>query len=717
MKGRLSRTVAMTAAAMGSVAGVAQEPEGSRSPSRGDMDEIVVSATRSRSSIATVPGSVSVVTFDELNKQGNAALGLTDTLGKLVPGLALGSQTNSNATQGLRGRNTVVLIDGISQNPVRDGGHNLAVIDPSVIERVEVIRGATAIYGNGATGGIINIVTRDVGRGAPEFTTALGTRLSLTHPSDSIGYNLRQTMRGGLGRFGFALGAALEQTGSSFDADGDRIAPDPFAQGGLADTLSYNLFGKGQWELSPESRLRAMVNHYDSEQDTDYTTDPSVNALPLLSTKARVRKGLELEELPTTQNTLASVDYFHDALLGSSLHLQGYYRDYLTVFGTFDGRGQIGNVAQSYIVSESSGLKLEISTPLGASSGVTLLWGADAGQEETEQRVILYDNAEWVDSGGLVFRKVGDRTWVPPLEMDNVAAFAQLEWRLGDRWTLRGGGRWEQIDASVDDFVTVANNAVSGGKASFSDTVFNLGAVFQITHALNVFASFSQGYSVPDFGLVLRSAPAGSSVASLRIRPQKVDNYEIGIRGGWPTAQFSLATYYAESQLGTTAAGIGLPPVRAPERTFGAELTADWYPTEALNLGATYTWQEGKTDPNLDGIYTYLHNFRIAPPKYTAYVQYDWSQRWTNRIQATGVSDRDRLGNAPGFGTRRVGGYATLDWLSRLQLPRGDLEIGISNLLNKQYFTREAQLLRTGRNDSYYAAEGAVMTLNYRLEW
>jgi iron complex outermembrane receptor protein len=61
----------------------------------------------------------------------------------------------------LRGRQVLVLIDGIPQStPLRNGARDLRVIDPSAIERVEVIKGASAIYGNGADGGIINYITK-----------------------------------------------------------------------------------------------------------------------------------------------------------------------------------------------------------------------------------------------------------------------------------------------------------------------------------------------------------------------------------------------------------------------------------------------------------------------------------------------------------------------------------------------------------------------------
>ncbi|MFX7540979.1 TonB-dependent receptor plug domain-containing protein, partial [Acinetobacter baumannii] len=72
--------------------------------------------------------------------------------------------------QTLRGRNLAVLIDGIPQSTTINVRRDLFNIDASAIERIEVLRGPTAIYGDGATGGVINI-TRAPGEGPVRFTT------------------------------------------------------------------------------------------------------------------------------------------------------------------------------------------------------------------------------------------------------------------------------------------------------------------------------------------------------------------------------------------------------------------------------------------------------------------------------------------------------------------------------------------------------------------
>ncbi|HEY9847475.1 MAG TPA: TonB-dependent receptor plug domain-containing protein [Candidatus Caenarcaniphilales bacterium] len=107
-----------------------------------------------------MPRSVTVVPQQQIQQQAAGLRDLSDILGKSVPGLAPTNQSLSEFGQTLRGRNPLVLIDGVPQSTNRNAGRNLRAIDPGLIERVEVLRGPTAIYGDGATGGIINMITR-----------------------------------------------------------------------------------------------------------------------------------------------------------------------------------------------------------------------------------------------------------------------------------------------------------------------------------------------------------------------------------------------------------------------------------------------------------------------------------------------------------------------------------------------------------------------------
>ncbi|HEU4698556.1 MAG TPA: TonB-dependent receptor plug domain-containing protein, partial [Gemmatimonadales bacterium] len=121
------------------------------------LDEVVVTATRSATAVSELPAAVSVIDREEIAAQSAVGVGVGDMLGKTVPGLGAGAQSMSTYGQSLRGRSVTVLVDGVPLSTVRNVSRDLASIDPSVVERIEVVRGASAVYGDGATGGVINV--------------------------------------------------------------------------------------------------------------------------------------------------------------------------------------------------------------------------------------------------------------------------------------------------------------------------------------------------------------------------------------------------------------------------------------------------------------------------------------------------------------------------------------------------------------------------------
>lgn len=683
----------------------------------GLSQQVTVTATRSVESIAAIPGSVSVVESNQLDQQMGVSRNIADTLGRLVPGLPPSSQAMSVYGQTLRGRNYAVLIDGVPQSTSRNVTRDLQTIDPSAVERVEVVRGATSIYGDRAAGGVINIITRTPQEGMPHFTTALGVDNSLSHPSGSLGGYARQTASGVKNWFEYSFAGAWHETASAFDADGDRIPPDPFGQGGLADSRSQDAYGKLGFKWG-QQHLRPSANLYRSRQNSEWASDPLVNQFAPGTMKARAIHGLEMDDPQGTNNAVYNLDYTNQRVLGSRLHGQAYHRDYRTVFGPFDGRGIAiwGNrIRQSWLESSRSGGRLDIETPLAESA--KLLWGTDFSRERTLQPVNTLDQALYDASGGLVIRKIGEAVWVPPIKQRNAAVFGQLEWKPVTRLTLRSGLRHERIGASVNDFTTLAGNFLRGGELTYNDTVFNAGAVWGLTQSLNIFGNFSQGFSAPDIGLALRGAPAASSLDTIAFKAQKVNSYEAGIRHYARRVQTSLSAYYSDSELGTSSGGFNRPVVRAPEKIYGAEATIDYQPATRWNLGATGTWLEGRTDPSFSGRWTWLNSFRIAPLKLTGFAEHQTTRRWRNRFQMVYSGSRKRFGGVNTFGLRDVTSYAVFDLLSSVRAGRGDLQISIENLLNRHYFVREAQLLWSGRNDSFSASRGAVLAIGYRFSY
>ena len=685
------------------------------------LPTVVVSATRSEEDLSTVPASVTVIDREQIEAQSRTARTLAEVLGKLVPGLALGVGSQTNTSQTLRGRGLLVLIDGIPQTTIRNASRDLYTIDPSAVERIEIIRGASAMYGQGGAGGVVNIITRAPAPGEASYSSSVGMSSSLTHASDEgLGGHLRQFASARSGDVYYLLSAALEHVGGAYDADSERIAPDP-SQGDLYDTSSFNLLGKLGW-VRDDQRLELVANRFRSRQDTDFVSDPSVNVLPPGSVPARALRGLQLEQQGETENDVLSLGYRHADLGGSSVDAQLYHRDYYTRFFPFDGRpfAAWNSIAQSYVESEVTGARLAIDTPLFATDdALSLLWGVDLSEETTAQRAATFDPQAFDATRGLVFVPVADRGLVPPLRHRQLGAFAQLEWTPGERWTLRGGARHERVELHVDDFVTLGQgHQIPGGTVDYSSTVANVGAVFDASDEVQLYAAYSEGFSLPDIGLILRGASPGFDVSRSSLEPIEVQDHEIGVRGDWRDLQGSLSLFYSRSDLGVTSNGFSANVVRSPERTYGAEIAVDAWIGENLMVGGSFTWIEGENDPGRTGDYVALNGWRIPPTKFVAYLEHATLPGWTNRLQLVHSGDRDRAADAGvGYGGRAVESFSVVDLLSTVDVGPGQLGIGVENLFNEDYHNVYAQLLVNSRNETHFKAPGRTLRLDYTIAY
>ncbi|MEM7061854.1 MAG: TonB-dependent receptor [Cyanobacteria bacterium P01_B01_bin.77] len=674
---------------------------------------LVVSATRTAEDSQDVPRSVTTITRNDIAQQTQLTSDLGAILGQLVPGLAPTTGTPSEFGQSLRGRNLFVLIDGVPQAVSRNGFRNLRTIDPAAIERIEVLRGPTAIYGDGATGGVVNIITRAPAEEGIEWESRIGLTAAPTNVENSLGGNVLQYVGGRDDNVDFAFTASYRSTGGFFDGDGNRIPTNPNGQGGLSAADTLNVLGKIGIDLDDDQRLQVTLNHFYTEQNTDFTTSLATLGIPGRQ-RARALEGLSLDTPQRTTNTVFNLDYEHNNVLDGDFTSQFYYRDYNARFFPFDARSFAGIIFQSEVDTEQLGGRLQFDTPLFDQDKFLLTWGADFRREDTSQPLNIFDPAVFETSDGLVFNQIGELVWVPPFQQRTLGLFAQANWDVSDRLKLLGGLRHERVGVDAEDFTTLAGNAIVGGELTYDETLFNIGGVLDITDDVNVFANFAQGFSLADVGLVLRNAPAGFSVETLRPEAQKVDHYEVGIRGEWQSLQAALVGFYNESELGTTFTAPG-EIVRAPERVYGVEASVDSQLSDTWFLGGTFTWQEGETDPDLDDDFSPLSGFRIAPIKVTAYVENQTTPSWRNRLQALFSADRDRFDDESVFGQRSVNSYITLDYISSLALGDGTLEIGVQNLLDTDYFPVVSQLQTNELTNA--AAQGRFVTIGYTYKW
>jgi iron complex outermembrane recepter protein len=688
-------------------------PAMAQQPAQGVEELVVIGASRLPESLKSYPGSVTRIGAAEIRGFESVSSDVAQLLAQQVPGLGTATPgTTSNFEQALRGRPPAVLVDGVPvSTPLRDGRHDIRSLSMSVIDQIEVIRGATALYGNGGGGGVINYITKK-GRGPAKFETEIGTELSLVHASDSFAPFLRQSGLGQAGPIDFNFEAYVQQTNSQFDADGSRIRPSPNQQGGLADSQIYNLFGKLGSDITDAQRVEVSALYYNQEQDTDYNRLINGNVAARIPTKVAKSPKPPGAVNELNRNLVLNGVYTHNDVFGSSLRVQAYYQDEKQIY-VFDPNDYLGG-GQSQIVASKHGARADVKTPIEfipIFKGASMLWGVDYIYDETQQNL------------------VDGRIWSPRVTQSSVAEFIQLTVPFWTRFTFRGGFRHEDISVENPAFNTLRRQPadvsilIPAGKRDFTANVFNAGLTFDMTENLNLFIAYSQGFSTAEVGRVLRDTRVPISLSSATLAgsldPQQVDNYEAGFRAEYLGQRLTGSIFYNKCSLCSTI-DANLRLIRQPDRTYGVEFTLDGNITEQLRYGATATVMKGDQDINADGKYDLaLPSNRVPPAKVTGFVEYAPDEHWTLRLQGLHSFKRDPFGNqilSTAVGVAPVQPFTLVDVSVRYKMDRwGAISVGINNLFNEDYFTIGSYLLN--RPDRFSKGPGTTARLAYTISY
>ncbi len=134
-----------------------------------EMETVVIASTRGERRLEDEPVRVEVIGEEEVEEKlmmtpGDIAMMMNETSGLRVQVTSPSLGGASVRIQGLRGRYTQMLSDGLPLFGAQAGGLGLLQIPPMDLGQVEVIKGAaSALYGAGALGGVVNLISRRPG--------------------------------------------------------------------------------------------------------------------------------------------------------------------------------------------------------------------------------------------------------------------------------------------------------------------------------------------------------------------------------------------------------------------------------------------------------------------------------------------------------------------------------------------------------------------------
>ncbi len=135
-------------------------------PSTNEMNEVVVSITRSNRSIEDIPIKIDVVAADDLGEKGmmhpsNISSAFNETPGVMAQQTSMVSGASTLRMLGLPGRYTMILNDGMPIYQGFSGDLSITQIAPMNLQQMEFIKGnASTLYGGGAIGGVLDLITK-----------------------------------------------------------------------------------------------------------------------------------------------------------------------------------------------------------------------------------------------------------------------------------------------------------------------------------------------------------------------------------------------------------------------------------------------------------------------------------------------------------------------------------------------------------------------------
>ena len=585
------------------------------------LEEIVVTAEKRAENLQNVPISVTVVGADTFTKANVSSF---SDLAKFAPSLTV--------TAGDQPANSAIVIRGIGTfafsvaaepsvlvvvDDVAVGYQAQAFTDLVDIDRVEVLNGPqSTLFGKSASAGLVNVTTK-----APTNTfTYFGdikvtsddeerASLSVSGPiSDTLSYRISGSFR--------YWGGNINNLATGGKIDDDRT-------GGVRAKL--------QW--TPNDSLTAQFTLHFNEDRADCCGVPLVRldagahlfgipALPAAVAIAGITPGsnndsVRINQAPTANSEdvgfTSHLSYdFGEATLLAITGIDQYHLHDLTDWDTTDA-----NTLQYYTPFNNT-------QPAGSSPGSSpalnggILQGGRFTVKTFSQEFRLASNGHHefnyllgaffsdedlvrVFGRGFVGNTKAIANWRGETRYDNYALFGQTQWEFVPRLSLITGLRFNREESSYtyDDYYRVIHFPSFGNPTSNVDNVVTgkLGLQYQATPDIMAFAFAARGYKGVAYDLV--TGLSAAEAASFPVKPEKSDDYEVGVRSEWLDRRLLVNatvydTEYHDFQVQTIVPNIlnsfiltNIPKVRSR----GVEIESIAQVTQQLHatLGYAYT--------------------------------------------------------------------------------------------------------------------------------
>jgi hemoglobin/transferrin/lactoferrin receptor protein len=570
-------------------------------------DPLVVTATRTARHVFATPVPVAVIDSTALRRrQPNT---VTD-LFRSVPGVdvnGVGVQQPRPVIRGQRGQRILLLEDGLRLNSSRrqqDFGEIPGLVDPSQVERVEVVRGpASVLYGTDAIGGVVNIITRR------PTTAGLHGTADYTYGAEENQHRGTANLFGRYGRLDFQVDGAVRRA-DSYEAPSGRFGnielsgPTRVNGTGVKD---WNLAGRAAWSMTSDQSVSLRVERYESEDASFGYVDPSAYApsQPKIDIAYPWQHFTRATAAYTASNlSLPVADRFE-----AQAWWQGNRRK--LTFDLFQGFGPqappgAGVQINTFNVTDMSTTGMRLEAKKLVPGGVLLTYGIDYFRDASEN---TDSSVTTVVGFGPPQTDISTTPQVPNATYRSVGGFAQGEMTAG-RLTLIAGLRGQDVQAKVASGQGVADGLTS---KSSRTVVGSANALIALTPTLSLVGTVGRGFRAPNLIEWFFDGPTpegnGYQVRSPDLRPETSLNVDLGLR--YRDSRVALEAFGFRNKVKD---GIRIQPTGEMVQGFpayqnvnvdrllfrGIEGNADVLVGAGFSTGGSYTWLDShdELDPS-----------------------------------------------------------------------------------------------------------------------
>lgn len=665
-------------------------------------DEVVVTATRFKDRYIDTPVNVTVISSEDIKQ--SAAKTVPDLLSEQA-GIATHDFFGNNAattTVDMRGfgitgaQNTLILIDGRRAVDIDLSGVQWSALPLSAIERIEIVRGSgSVLYGDGATAGVINIITRSPAAAANGVTiSAKAGSYSTTETQLNASYFN--------GQAGFNLSA------SNFESDGYRVNNRNRQTNALAD---FRLLTEGG-----DITLKLGADRQGIRLPGARQVQPSAGVNQLETDRRGAQTPLDYAQRDGNRMTF---DWRRDTAFGEFNIGAGWRDKAQTSYFDFGGFPDY-RLADLDVWSFTP--RLKIAQPLFGRAN-TLVAGFDWYRWNYQLR-----RSNSTANIGQPFNTV-DAT------QETAAVYLHNTTRISERATVTAGARRERlrIDAS-DRYDPTAPGGAFGSGASpdsqkESEYAYELGLRYQLVPGMALIGKTGRSYRFANVDEIYETSASFSNQFQF-LRPQTARSHDIGVETrtatGWLRATLFTMDVQDEIHLDAFTTGIGntnLPP----SRRRGVELEGKWLGWKTLTLGASYTYTDARfREGTLPGGFFTQQNVVIAGktvplvPRHKLNVHGSWAISAATRLNviASYVSDQymdNDEGNSLGV---KIPSYTVTDLKLAHRAGRWTLSAAVNNLFNEKYYNYAVRSqFVADRYNAYPLPERNVMlALEYAMQ-